>query len=119
MSRPFVLKITDKLSETLSFRDAAVRMFAELPPQSSITFDFDGVSFVSRSFADQYQKEKKTLQSKGVQLKEINMKKEIREIFAAIARQHSSALHSPSTQVPATSPKDVSADLSNFMLIFD
>jgi hypothetical protein len=60
MENTFQIKVFEQLGETLITRSAAVALFELVKQQEAkiVDFDFDMVLFMSRSFADQFHKER-------------------------------------------------------------
>lgn len=61
------ISLLNWLNPSLDTREAATRLFEMLrtshPPCSEIEFDFSGILFMSRSFADQFHKERMAFQA--------------------------------------------------------
>lgn len=60
MKKTLHVKVNELLAETLNTRAAAAALFEIVKQHQSdcVEFDFDGVVFMSRSFADQFHKER-------------------------------------------------------------
>lgn len=94
-------------TETLDTRDQAMQLFDSLhgycPQCSEIIFDFAGIEFMSRSFADQFHKERMKFQEeKNVKVFIENENSQIHDILNAVCKtqklkvrkQHSFEFHS-------------------------
>ncbi len=75
--------ITQKVSDNLAFRDSAEAFFHEIEtlPDQSITIDFSGVKFISRSFAHEYLARKK---QSSKTLKETHVPESVRKMFHVV-----------------------------------
>lgn len=86
------IKIKSILANTLDSRDEAVKLFGMMeemhPSSTDVALDFSGVEFMSRSFADQFHKEKLSW-AKGNSQSAIvieNANTQIIEILKAVAQ---------------------------------
>jgi hypothetical protein len=82
------INIRSILGNTLDSRDGAIRLFNLVSPdQKDIIFDFSAIDFMSRSFADQFQKEfRKLVSDKGLHISISNAPVQVIDILDAIAR---------------------------------
>jgi hypothetical protein len=88
---PDIIDIKSILGNTLDSRDGAIRLFRKLlPNQKEIVFDFSAVTFMSRSFADQFHKEsQKLISDKERRISITNASVQVIDILQAVAKtQH-------------------------------
>lgn len=85
-----VIKVSERISDNLGTRRSADELFEfiEALPQKSITLDFKGVTFMSRSFAHQYMTNKKNADKKLV---ETNMASVVKKMMSIVRKQGNSS----------------------------
>ncbi len=90
-----IINLRSKMGDTLDTREAAMALFEDVrilcSDNKKVTFDFDGVSFVSRSFADQFYKERTKLFEKYKCVSEIkDAEQHVFDMLQIVAKtQHS------------------------------
>jgi anti-anti-sigma regulatory factor len=62
---------------------------------TTVELDFNGVEFMSKTFAEQFNKEKLQLHFKGISVSLINVDEEITKTFSAVARVQNSTRYIP------------------------
>lgn len=91
-----IINIRTTIGAMLNTRDEACRLFdiaKQLSTQTQIiTFDFEGVDFMSRSFADEFYKiSRQTEQIANSSIVVINTELQIAKILQAVSRSQNSA----------------------------
>ncbi|HLC83082.1 MAG TPA: hypothetical protein VJI69_04565 [Bacteroidia bacterium] len=82
------ISVSEKAKNFLISREAAVSLFASLSPiaNQQIEFDFEHVEFMSRSYADQFHKEKISFEQKhNVKIRIVNANEEIIYMLRVVA----------------------------------
>ncbi|MDD2982181.1 MAG: hypothetical protein PHQ74_02225 [Crocinitomicaceae bacterium] len=88
MKNTLYINVFERLGETLNTRIAATSLFEFVSEIKcdAVNFDFDQVVFMSRSFADQFHKDRMTLQGQNKVVIEIcNAESNIREMLTTVA----------------------------------
>ncbi len=90
MIRNSVIKVSERIADNLGTRRAADELFefVEAAPQESVTLDFKGVTFMSRSFAHQYLTNKKNADKK---ILEKNIASVVKKMIAVVKKQGNSS----------------------------
>lgn len=80
-----IVKIEEKISSKLGFRDSAEDLFHYLNtlPVGKIFIDFTGVEFISRSFAHEYLMQKNRTNKK---IKNVNVPKNVKVMFDTVLK---------------------------------
>lgn len=89
MEKTLHIKVVQRLSELLNTREAATALFHIVEEQRStrVEFDFRHVEFMSRSFADQFHKERLKIKKENDLVIVIsNANEEIRTILKTVAQ---------------------------------
>jgi hypothetical protein len=92
------IKILPLFGKTLDSRDEAIRLFAHLKEYCTICenleLDFSEVDFMSRSFADQFHKEKlEWIKNNNLVIKIKNVSTQIMEILQAVSKTQKSKIY--------------------------
>jgi anti-anti-sigma regulatory factor len=82
------IHIKSEFGTSLNTREAATNLCKLISSKKTTTVDLDlsGVEFMSRSFADQFYKERAELRDKGIAIFLINANEEIEKILEAVSR---------------------------------
>jgi len=82
------IHIKSQFGTSLNTREAATGLCKVVKSQNTTTVEIDlaGVEFMSRSFADQFYKEREQLRKNGVSVFLINADEEIEKILEVVAR---------------------------------
>lgn len=89
MKKTHHIIVVDRLSELLNSREAASKLFNIVKQQKADRFelDFNDIEFMSRSFADQFHKERTLFEkSNDVVIEILNANEEIIKMLKTVAR---------------------------------
>lgn len=89
MKKTLQIKVIEHLSELLNTREAATMLldFVKKQKADRVEFDFSDVEFMSRSFADQFHKERYMIQqSNGLMIVISNANEEIVNVLKTVER---------------------------------
>jgi anti-anti-sigma regulatory factor len=89
MEKTLYIKVAEALSELLNTREAATMLFHLIEKHSSnrVEFDFSEVEFMSRSFADQFHKERSNIKKEnGLVIVISNANEEVQTILKTVAQ---------------------------------
>ncbi len=99
--------IKDLFGSELHSREQAQKLFLKITTSSSIVFDFKGVSYISRSFADEFYNLNKTFS-----LPTKNLNDDLKIVMVAISNTQSKP--KVKTSVNISRPKDVT-ELADYL----
>ena len=86
------VQLATEISSRISSRSTARNLFSQIPVDiESFIIDFEGVIFISRSFASQYLLEKEKLISRNINFSEINLPPQVKEMVKIVAAQHANS----------------------------
>ena len=74
---------------------------------STVSLDFDGVQFTTRSFMDEFYNEVQKASSNGLSISVINMSDDLKQMYAAVSRTQKNAT-TTITMKPYYKPKSIS-----------
>ena len=102
-----IVQILPSVNKTLDTRDQAIRLFESLkdycPNCGDLTLDFKDVDFMSRSFADQFHKEKMNWHAKiNIKILVENENHQVNQILKSVSRTQK-PVERPRTSVQARS----------------
>ena len=92
MEKLFQILVNKNISETLNTRDSATLLFDIILHEDAknVVFDFSNVVFMSRSFADQFHKERMKLKDKkGLFIQIKNASDEVRKMLVTVENTQS------------------------------
>lgn len=87
MEKIFQISVNNKIGETLNTRDSATLLFTIIQHEeaNNVVFDFSHVEFMSRSFADQFHKERMKLKEKiGLFIQIKNASDSVRKMLVTV-----------------------------------